>query len=97
MVAGTAILAMWQDDNALAEVAGCEERIAGNPELDAPFRVGVLAAIGPEARGVVRAGRGGDAEVHPVLVQEAFAADHAVIEIEQAEPRPVPGARQHPA
>ena len=42
-----------QDDDALAEVAGCEERIVGDPELNASFRVGVLATIGPEPRGVI--------------------------------------------
>ena len=45
-----------QDHDALAEIAGCEKRIAGNAEPDAAFGAGMLAAIGPEARGIVRIG-----------------------------------------
>ncbi len=83
------------DHDALAEIAGGKERVAGNAEPDAAFGVWMLAAIGPEAGAIVGVERRGGREIHPVLVQDALAADHAVIEIEQSEPRPVPRARQH--
>ena len=83
------------DHDALAEIAGCEKCVAGDAELHAPPRVGMLAAIGPEAGGVIGVERRGGAKIHPVLVQDTLVPDHAVIQIEQAELRPVPRARQH--
>ena len=83
------------DHDALAEIAGCEERVARDAELRASPRVGMLAAIGPEAGGIIGVERRGGAKIHPVLVQDTFLPDHAVIEIEQAEFCPVPRARQH--
>ena len=83
------------DHDALAEIAGRKERVAGNAEPHAPLGVRMLAAIGPEAGAIVGVERRRGGEIHPVLVQDALAADDAVIEIEQAKPRPVPRARQH--
>src|SRR4051812_6232822 len=79
------------DHDALARVARRKERIAGNAEPDPGLRVWMFAAIGPEASGIIGIERGGGAEVDPVLVQHAFAADYTVVEVEQAEFRPVPG------
>ena len=67
----------------------------GIPSRTRALGVGVLAAIGPEAGGVIGVERGCGAEIHPVLMQDAFSADHAVIEVEQAELRPVPRACEH--
>src|SRR5207244_13359985 len=73
------------DHDALAQVAGRKERVAGNAKPHARFGVGVLAAIGPEAGGVIGVERRGRAEIDPVLMQDALSPDHAVIEVEQAE------------
>src|SRR5689334_21384116 len=78
--------ALWRHDLvALAEVAGRKERIARHTEPHAALRVGVLAAVAPEAGGVIGVERRRGAEIHPALMQDAFAADDAVIEVEQAE------------
>jgi hypothetical protein len=55
----------------------------------------MLAAIGPEAGGVIGVERRCRAKIHPVLMQDAFSSDHAVIEVEQAELRPVARACEH--
>src|SRR5476651_2075530 len=46
-------LLRWQDDDALAEIAGCKKRVARNAETDAALGVRMLAAIGPEPGAVV--------------------------------------------
>jgi hypothetical protein len=42
----------------------------------------VLAAVGEETGAIVAVQRCGRAKIHPVFVQDALSADHAVIEIE---------------
>src|SRR5260370_10505368 len=47
-----------QNDDALAEIAGCEKRVTRNPDPDPAFGMCVIAAIGPEAGAIVGAERG---------------------------------------
>ena len=55
----------------------------------------MIAAVGEESSRIVAIERRRRTKVHPVRVQDLLAADHAVIEIEQAELRPVARAGQH--
>ena len=61
----------------------------------AALGVGMFAAIGPEAGAIVGVERRGGGIIHPVLVQDTFSPDHAIVQIQQPKPRPVPRARQH--
>jgi len=70
-----------QNDDALAEGAGCKERVAGNAEPHAPLGVFVRATIGPEPGAIISVERGSAGKVYPALGQKARSADHAVIEI----------------
>src|SRR5260370_27870005 len=84
-----------QDNDSLALIAKRKKRVARDSHLDAPLRTFVFAAIGPETRAVVGIARCSGRKIHPVFVQDASATDNAVVQIEQSESRPVPGACQH--
>ena len=75
-----------------ALIAEREKRVARNPHHDAPFGAFMLAAIGPEPGAVIGIEGCCGGKIHPVLMQEATAADDAVVQVEQSESCPVPGA-----
>ena len=85
------------DDHILPDRALGEEGIARPAVLDAVIGAKAVAEIGPEARAIADPGvrRRRRRIFHPALGQDALSAGHAVIEIEQAEARPV--ARASPA
>jgi hypothetical protein len=60
-----------KDHDPLAEIAGCEKRLARHAEPDAAFGVFVFAAVGPEAGAVIGIESRGGREIDPVLVQAA--------------------------
>src|ERR1700716_2605893 len=81
-----------QHDDALAEIARGKKRIAGNAETYAALGARIVAAIGPEPCAVVGVERCRRGKIDPILVQNFPAAGYPVLQIEQAETRPVPCA-----
>ncbi len=85
------------DDDVLPDRALGEEGIARHAPRGAVVGPKTVAAIGPETRANAdpAARRRRCRIVHPALGQDPLSPDHAVIEIEQPEPRPVARAGQH--
>src|SRR5215212_10692516 len=63
--------------------------------MDAASGVGMIAAVGVESGGVIAVECSRGAEVDPVFVKNPLSADHAVVQIEQAEFRPVARTCEH--
>src|SRR3569832_2644188 len=84
-------------DDILAHRTLGEERIARPATCDEMPGAKAVIAISPEAGAIAdeRASRRRRRILHPAFGQDALAANHAIVEIEQAEPRPVARRGEH--